>query len=61
MTYNILNGHLNVNESNFLQERGWLPEGTLLDCLSNLLLEMLGKIIFTPCCEQLELTTLQYC
>jgi len=35
-----------MNESNFLQERGWLPEGILLDCLSNLLLEMFGKIIF---------------
>ena len=30
-----------TSESNFLQERGWLPEGTLLDCL-----EMVGKIIF---------------
>ena len=43
MTYNILNGHLNQT---FLQECGWLPESTLLDCLSNLLLEMFGKIIF---------------
>jgi len=37
MTYNILNGHLNVNGAIFLQEHGWLPEGTPAYCLSNLL------------------------
>ena len=45
MTYNILNGHLCVNEANFWQEHahGWLPQGTLAVC-SNLPSENLDKI-----------------
>jgi len=47
MTYNILNGHLNVNEADFfLLEHGWQPEGTPADCSNNLLLENFGKTIF---------------
>ena len=46
MTYNILNGHLNVNETTFLQEHGQQLEGTLANCSSNLLLERFDRIIF---------------
>ena len=46
MTYNILNGHLNVNEPTLLQEHGQQIEGTLANCSSNLLLERFDRIIF---------------